>query len=158
MDNTANKAITIAVGIFITIIITTGIFYAMNNIKDVYSTVYRTDIGLQNEFYQFDEFENTEKTGIDLLNAIKKYLNDNLVQIYIDGSNEIQNRYDENTGATSSLYNEYLSHRKDYVPYSQELIDGNLEYISYLTKLGEEKYITSYETKDGFTRIKFKKI
>lgn len=158
MDNTTNKAITIAVGVFITIIITTGVLYVISNIKTIYSTVYRTDVGLQNEFYQFDEFENASKTGIDLLNAVKKYLNDNLVEIYIEGNNEIQNRYDEKTKDGSSLYKEYLSYRQNYTSYAQEPTQGNLDYVSYLTKLGEQKYTTTYETKEGFTKITFKKV
>ena len=59
MSDSANQAIRIAVSIFVTIIIVTGVLMVINNVKEVYSKVYKTKTGLQSEFYEFDEYENT---------------------------------------------------------------------------------------------------
>ena len=54
MDEISNKAISIGVAVFITIIIASGVFYVINQIKDIYGQVYNTDIALQNSFSEFD--------------------------------------------------------------------------------------------------------
>ena len=46
MDSITNKALIIAVGIFITISITSGILFVINAMRDVYQDVYQTDISL----------------------------------------------------------------------------------------------------------------
>lgn len=144
MDESASKAIQIAVGIFVTIIIATGVIYVINNIKDVYGGVYKTNVGLQNEFYEFDEYENTVKTGIDLLNTVKKYLDSSIVKIHLntDNKNEYINK------KTSSYYQNYLNKRNSNT--------NTNSFNSYLSEIGEERYDATYETKDGFTDIYFK--
>ncbi len=145
MDDSATKAIQIAVGIFVTIIITTGVIYVINNIKDIYGGVYKTNVGLQDEFYEFDEYENTEKTGIDLLNTVKKYLDSNIVKIHLntDNNNDYINRRD------SSYYQNYLAKR------NEDSTTPN-SFNRYLSSIGEEKYNVTFVTKDGFTDIYFK--
>lgn len=145
MDDSATKAIQIAVGVFITIIITTGVIYVINNIKDVYGGVYKTNVGLQDEFYEFDEYENTEKTGIDLLNTVKKYLDSNIVKVHLntDNNNDYINRRD------STYYQNYLSKR------NEEGTTAN-SFNRYLSSIGQERYNVTFVTQDGFTNIYFK--
>ena len=76
MESVTNKALVIAVGIFITIAITSGILFVISAMKDVYEDVYETDISLTSKFSEFDKFDNTEVTGLDIANALNKYSQD----------------------------------------------------------------------------------
>lgn len=87
MDESANKALVIGTAIFVTILITSGVFYTIAQMQNVYSAVYNTDTAIQNRFDEFDAYENTTKTGIEVVNALNKYLNNNLVEIRIQGLN-----------------------------------------------------------------------
>ena len=64
MDNSANKALTIGVAVFITIMITSAILFILGRMQEVYSRVYETDISIQNQFDEYDAFDSTTKTGI----------------------------------------------------------------------------------------------
>lgn len=137
MDEISNKALNIGVAIFITIIITSGVFYVINQIKNIYGQVYNTDIALQNNFSEFDSYENTKKTGIDVLNAVKKYLDDPHVIVEING---------ENIGTTSAFYTNY----KNKV--------NTDELDSFLSVLGTKKYSSTVSDDNGVTTIIFKSI
>ena len=60
MESVTNKALVIAVGIFITIAITSGILFVISAMRDVYEDVYETDISLTNALnkYSQDEYKN----------------------------------------------------------------------------------------------------
>ena len=73
MNEITNKAIVIAVGVFVTIAITSGILLSINQMKDIYEKVYETDISIKNDFSEFDQYDNTNKKGIDIANALNKY-------------------------------------------------------------------------------------
>lgn len=93
MDEISNKALLIGVGLFVTIIITSGVLYTLGEMKEIYSQVYETNISLQDMFSEFDEYDNTLKTGIDILNTAKKYKDNNLVQIFINNQSIDKNNY-----------------------------------------------------------------
>ena len=73
MENSTSKAIMIGVGIFVTVAITSGILFSINQMKDIYSKVYETDTSITSRFSEYDAFDNTIVTGVDVINAIKKY-------------------------------------------------------------------------------------
>ena len=73
MENSTSKAIMIGVGIFVTVAITSGILFSINQMKDIYSKVYETDTSITSRFSEYDAFDGTTVTGIDVLNAIRKY-------------------------------------------------------------------------------------
>lgn len=73
MENSANKAIMIGVGIFVTVAITSGILFSINQMKNIYSNVYETDTSMTSRFSEYDAFDNTIVTGVDVINAINKY-------------------------------------------------------------------------------------
>ena len=81
MDNSANKALTIGVAVFITIMITSAILFILGRMQEVYSRVYETDISIQNQFGEYDAFDSTTKTGIEVYNAVKKYVGNQFVTI-----------------------------------------------------------------------------
>lgn len=105
MDEISNRALLIGMGVFVTIIITSGVFYALNQMKVVYSQVYETNISLQDMFGEYEEYDNTTKTGIDILNTMKKYRNDSLVTITIDGSEQNKETYITNHSTEESQVN-----------------------------------------------------
>lgn len=86
MDYMSNKAIMIGVGIFVTVIITSSILGIVGQIKDIYKRVFETSISIQETFSEFDMYNNTKKSGLDLLNAAKKYKNDALVEVRLGSS------------------------------------------------------------------------
>ena len=73
MENSTSKAIMIGVGIFVTVAITSGILFSINQMKDIYSKVYETDTSMTSRFSEYDAFDNTIVTGVDVINAINKY-------------------------------------------------------------------------------------
>lgn len=89
MDTPANKALTIAVAIFITIMITSGVFFSIGQMQSIYSQVYETDISIQNRFSEYEAFDNTEKTGIDLMNTAKKYRDSDVVTVRIGAGEKL---------------------------------------------------------------------
>lgn len=92
MNVVTNKAIVIGVAIFITVAITSAIFVSIGLMRDVYSDVYETDIAISSGFGEFDEFDGTEKTGLDLLNVLNKYYGSNNVIVNVTGKGEWQNK------------------------------------------------------------------
>ena len=139
MDEISNKALSIGIAIFITVIIASGVFYVISQIKDIYGQVYNTDIALQNSFSEFDSYDNTKKTGIDVLNAVKKYLDNPYVVININGIN-----IDE----TSAFYTNYKN----------KVNTDDLD--NFLSLLGEKKYSSNISgpNNNGITTIIFKSI
>ena len=116
MNTVTNKALVIAVGIFITIAITSAILVSIDLMRQVYSDVYETDINISSGFQEFDEYDGTTKTGLDLLNALNKYYNSSNVKISVKNggiTSETQNMdaaiielYDpEKTASPKTQYN-----------------------------------------------------
>jgi len=136
LDEISSQAISIAVGVFVTIAIVSGVFYVINEMKVIYEQVYETDISIQSSFSEFEQYDNTVKTGIDVLNVVKKYLNNSQVKITISGV-----EIDE----TSTFYTNYVNKKNT----------DQLE--NFLSKLGEDRYNSSVITDDatGITTIAF---
>lgn len=93
MDTAGNKALVIATAVFITIMITSGVFFSIGQMQTIYSQVYETDISIQNRFSEYEAFDNTEKTGIDLLNTAKKYRDSQIVTVRIGAGEKLNTSY-----------------------------------------------------------------
>lgn len=161
MDDASNKAITIAVGVFITIIITSGVLFSIGQMQEVYSRVYETDVSIQNKFDEYDTYVQTGdniksntniKTGIEVINAIKKYINSPVVKIYVDNGG--------NTGSTQlnilpsgKTNREYESWLEDtlLVQYNNAVPASNK-----ISSIGEGLYFSTSNTFEGFTTIIFR--
>ena len=62
-----------------------------DQIRNVYLQVYKTNISISSEFSEFDAYDNTKKTKVEILNAAKKYRNKkSTVMVYFKGA-EINN-------------------------------------------------------------------
>lgn len=104
MDLMSNKAIVIAVGIFVTLIIASGVLMVMDGIRVVYKDVYSTNISLSSQFNEFDSYDNSKKTKVELLNTAKKYRDNNAVVVKLNGA-DINNQAWINSFKTSNFSN-----------------------------------------------------
>lgn len=81
MSFVTNKAFTIAVGIFVTIAIASGILIIFSNVNSIYGNVRNKDISLSSRFNEYDMYNNTEMTGLDVINTARKYALDGTVRV-----------------------------------------------------------------------------
>lgn len=99
-----NKAVIIAVGIFVTLIIASGVLMVMDGIRVVYKDVYSTNISLSSQFNEFDSYDNSKKTKLEILNTAKKYRDNNAVVVKLNGT-DINNQSWINSFKTSNFSN-----------------------------------------------------
>lgn len=99
MDFMANKALLIAVGVFITLAITSGVLMVINNIQQIYGQVYNTDTSITSQFSEVDKFSGGEFTGLDIANALRKYEDDkykNIVTFQNNGGGTVTSISEDN--------------------------------------------------------------
>lgn len=134
MGESLNKAIGLGVGIFITLLIVSGVITIFSQMQQIYSNVSNTDTNVTTRFGKFAMYDNTEITGLDLVNCANKYYNENLVVVSYSGR-DLNNA--------------------DGVNYLQELVDnGTLKYEDKFRSTVEE---VEYDGVDK-TRISFTKM
>lgn len=117
----SNKAITIAAAIFVTIVITSGIFFSLGQIQKIYKHVYETHNSITGEFNEFDAYENTKKTSVEVLNALKKYRSNTRVVVSVSGASgagaidkmQAEVNGQKNAGALVATYNATVVRQKD---------------------------------------------
>lgn len=133
MNTVTNKAIVIAVGIFITIAITSAILTSINLMRQVYADVYETDITISSGFQEFDVYDGTTKTGLDLLNALNKYYNSSNVRItVVTGGATLENQ--NMNASTIELYDpEKTPSPKTQYNYSYRCSISNNDDITVIT-------------------------
>lgn len=85
MDNTTNKALMIGVSLFVTVIVASSVIGVINQIKKVYAGVYNTDTNISSRFSEFTKYEETDRTGLDMINTANKYYDNNLVIVEYKG-------------------------------------------------------------------------
>ena len=71
MDYMSNKALIIAVSLIVTMAIASAVLLIINQVVTVYGQVYETDTSIQSGFDEFDSYDNTQKTALDVLNTVK---------------------------------------------------------------------------------------
>ena len=88
MDFVTSKAMLVAVGVFVTIIITSGIFVILGYVLDIYGNIAKLDYASLAEIDEFSRYnvtigDGTNGTlyGYEILNMINKYKNDSEVEI-----------------------------------------------------------------------------
>ena len=86
MGESANRAIMLGVGILITVIIASSIFSLFSQDKNVFSEVGKTNTDIMKGFGEYPMYNNTQLTGLDLINCANKYYEDNLVLVVFDGT------------------------------------------------------------------------
>lgn len=75
MDFISNKAISIGVGVLITIIVTSAVIFTVTQVVSIYSKVYNTDTSIKGKYDEFDKFREGKRefTELEVYNTIKKY-------------------------------------------------------------------------------------
>lgn len=88
MDESATRALRIAVSLFVTLVIASGVLIMYGIVQTTYKQVYETDISFKEEF---GEYENTRNTFIDVLNTYSRYKGRSDVAVYCTGASNIAN-------------------------------------------------------------------
>lgn len=73
MDFLSTKALNIAVGVAISLSITSAILFTLNQITLIYQGVYNTDVSIKKQFSEYAMYEGTTMTGLEMYNAANRY-------------------------------------------------------------------------------------
>jgi hypothetical protein len=98
------KALTIAVGIAVSLTIASAVLFTLNQITLIYKDVYGTDISIKKEFAKYSMYQGTVMTGLEMYNAAKKYKNSQEVIVKSGGT----------TINTTAWINSYVGTNRDY--------------------------------------------
>ena len=93
MDDITTRTIVIAVNIFVTITIVSLVAIMFFQMREIYGVVATTDTSIYNKFDDvYSMYHGKVETGIGLLNALKKYEdnNDRQITIKYNGSDKIR--------------------------------------------------------------------
>lgn len=86
MEETGVKALLIGVSIFITLIIVTVVIMEFFQIGEIYKSVGETNVSFESKFDEFSKFNDSNNifNGVNVKNYIKKYKNDDSVDVCIN--------------------------------------------------------------------------
>lgn len=101
MGENASRAIMFGVGMFITVIIASSIFSLFSQAKDVFSQVGKTNTDIMKGFGEYPMYNNTQVTGLDVINCANKYYDNRTIIVMYDG-NQLNN--DSGIQYVNSLY------------------------------------------------------
>lgn len=134
MGESTSKAIMFGVGIFITMIIVSGVIGIFSQMQEIYKQVNETDTSITSRFGKYAMYDNTTITGMDVINCANKYYDDPFVVVsYTD--------IDVNNIDGIALLQEQLNNE-------------NLKYEDKFSSIVEEvEYDGIIKTKITFTKI-----
>lgn len=134
MGEAANRAISLGVGIFVTLLIASGVIFIFSQMQEVYSQVSSTDTNIAAQFGEYAMYDNTTVTGLEVINCANKYYNENFVVVSYMGR-DVNNL--------------------DGIQYlEQQLNNGSLSYEQKYSSIIEEvEYDGVMKTRITFTRI-----
>lgn len=134
MGEAANKALMFGVGIFITVIIISGIMFIFSQMQEIYKQVDSTDTTITSRFGKYAAYDNTKVTGLDVINCANKYYKENLVVVTYNG-------FEVNTESGITYIDEQYN-------------DGTLKYeYLYQSTVEEVEYDGLLKTRISFSRI-----
>ena len=134
MGEAASRAISLGVGIFVTLLIASGVIFIFSQMQEVYSQVSSTDTNIAAQFGEYAMYDNTTITGLEVINCANKYYNENSVVVNYMGR-DVNN--------VNGL--QYLD---------EQLNNGTLSYDQkYLSIIEEVEYDGVMKIKITFTRI-----
>lgn len=91
MDILSNKAVLIGAGLLITLVIMSSVILGISKIGEIYGITNKTEVDLAKEFAsEFDMYDSSVMNGLDLINTIKKYENNNRIIVEYPGKADIQ--------------------------------------------------------------------
>lgn len=134
MGEAANKALMFGVGVFITVIIISGIMFIFSQMQEIYKQVGTTDTTITSRFGKYSSYDNTKVTGLEVINCANKYYKENLVVVTYNG-------FEVNTDSGLNYLDEQYN-------------NGNLKYEDYYQSIVEEvEYDGLIKTRISFTKI-----
>lgn len=134
MGEAANKALMFGVGVFITVIIISGIMFIFSQMQEIYKQVGTTDTTIASRFGKYSSYDNTKVTGLEVINCANKYYKENLVVVTYNG-------FEVNTDSGLNYLDEQYN-------------NGNLKYEDHYQSIVEEvEYDGLIKTRISFTKI-----
>lgn len=76
MDYILQRALVIAVGVVVALIIISVVLFVYDQVVTIYTSVDKVDVSLINIDDEYAKFDNNEMRGVEILNTIKKYKRD----------------------------------------------------------------------------------
>lgn len=142
MEYMSNKALVIAVSLIISMSIASAVILVINQVMTVYKQVYETDTSIKSGFDEFDSYDNTTKTALEVLSTVKKYKDNSLVEIIVAGQGNNKDAiqsYIENSiinDKNNPIDVENIDSVKASAEYSSKLerMDGNKIKITFTRK------------------------
>ena len=142
MEYMSNKALVIAVSLIISMSIASAVILVINQVMTVYKQVYETDTSIKSGFDEFDSYDNTTKTALEVLSTVKKYKDNSLVEIIVAGQGNNKDAiqsYIENSiinGENKPVDVTNIDSVKASAEYSSKLerMDGNKIRITFTKK------------------------
>lgn len=133
MGDSLNRAIMIAVGLFVTVIIISGIMFIFSQMQEIYKNVDDTDTSITSKFGKYASYDNTTITGLDMINCANKYYSNNLVIV---------------------MYGNIQLNTKEGIEYlNNEFENENIKYENLYSSIVEEVEVDGiYKTKITLTK------
>lgn len=114
MDENAIKFIYLAVGIFISLAIVTGLMISLNAYKQAFDIVESSSMGLKGEFIELEKYNGATLKGIDVLNTVKKYAEDDYISVVVDFTGAQNLEFNAKT-QTDDAYNNKIEILRNYL-------------------------------------------
>lgn len=155
MDEISTRAVVIGVNIFVTIAIITILVTMFFQMTEIYGVVNRVDTSIHEMFDDvYSMYDGKVETGIGLLNAIKKYEdnNDTTIQIKYPKSQELRNEIEK--------YNKTAidSNKKREATELKKLMEQNKTYKGEMFRYENKYNVIVTEGKNGIVTIEFIRI
>ena len=90
MGESASKALMFGVGIFVTMMIASGVIGVFSQMQEIYKQVDSTDTSITSRFGKFAMYDNTTLTGLEVINCANKYYDETFVVVSYQGA-EVNN-------------------------------------------------------------------
>lgn len=134
MEDSVSRAIMFGVGIFITLIITSGVIGIFSQMKNIYADVDKTNTTITSRFGEFARYDNTTLTGMDVINTANRFYNDNLVTVVVSS---VEVNTEAGLQYLNGLYDSGVIKYEDKFTSTQEevTINGFLKTQITLTKI-----------------------
>ncbi len=127
MDDNAIKFIYLAVGVFISLAVVTGLLISLNAYNKAFDIVESNSMGLRGEFIEIEKYNGVTLKGIDVLNTVKKYAEDDYISVVVNFSG-MQNIEFNAKQQTEEAYNNKIEVLRNY------LNKSNMSGLSYYNK------------------------
>ena len=117
MEDTSTRAISFAIGIFVTLIVVTLVVASFSKIKEAYTLTKNTEIDIHSQFDSiYLTYDGKKLNGMGLLNTLRKFEDDTNIIEYVDypGRTRVKNLANSNGIRESEQLKKFLDQNKLY--------------------------------------------